>query len=356
MDKRKINILVPGIFKSGGMKIIFDYANNLSERGHDINIYVPSVSYDYEKGAPDFRPNVRTVLRTVKNYTRSFSRFFDIRNVKISVVPVLNNFFIRDAYLSIATAWPTAYSLSDLNPGKGKKLYLIQDYEIWNSNIDKVDNSYRMPMERITISNYLHDFIKEKFNSDSTVILNGLDFTLLDNPAKDYSKKEKTISFINYENSRKNVETCLKAVKAIKEKYENIKITSFGIEKYHSLPEYIKFYKCPSEEKIGEIYRETDIFLFLSRNEGFALPPAEAMACKCAVVTTKVGAVPEYSTDNESAIFVSPADIKDITDAVESLINDNNKLKQISEEGYISVRSKLNWNVSTDKFENIFLS
>ncbi|MBS1552406.1 MAG: glycosyltransferase family 4 protein [Bacteroidetes bacterium] len=337
------------------MKIIFDYANYLSGRGHDINIYVPSVSYDYEIGAPDFRPNVRTILRTIKNYTRSFSRFFDVRNIKISIVPVLNNYFIRDAYLSIATAWPTAYSLYNLNPGKGTKVYLIQDYEIWNSNIDKVDYSYRMSLERITISNYLHDFMKEKFGSDSTVILNGLDFSLLNNPGKDYTKREKTISFINYENSRKNVETCLEAVKAIKDKYDNLKFISFGLEKYHNLPGYIKFYKCPSEEKISEIYRETDIFLFLSRNEGFALPPAEAMACKCAVVTTKVGAVPEYSTDNESAIFVSPADIKDITDAVKSLINDNNKLKQISEKGYTTVRSKLDWNNSIDKFEKTFL-
>ena len=355
MIKRKINILVPGIFKSGGMKIIFEYAGNLSARGYDVNIYAPSVSYNYEKGKPDFRPNIRTVLRTMKNYTRSFSRYFNIQNIKISVVPVLNNYFIRDAYLSIATAWPTAYSLDNLSSDKGKKVYLIQDYEIWNPNIDKVDNSYRLPLGRITISNYLHDFIKEKFNSDSTVILNGLDFTLLNNPDKDYSKKEKTISFINYENSRKNVETCLEVVKVIKHKFENIKFISFGLEKYHRLPEYVKFYKCPSEEKISDIYRETDIFLFLSKNEGFALPPAEAMACKCAVVTTNVGAVPEYSINNESAIFVSPADLKDITDAAESLINDNDKLKQISEKGYTTVRSKLDWNNSIDKFEKTFL-
>ena len=355
MNKRKINILVPGIFKSGGMKIIFEYACNLSARGYDIIIYVPSVSYNYEKGTPDFRPKIRTVLRTIKNYTRSFSKFFNFQNIKISVVPVLNNYFIRDAYLSIATAWPTAYSLNNLSSDKGKKVYLIQDYEIWNSNIDKVDNSYRLPLERITISNYLHDFLNEKFNSDSTVILNGLDYSMLNNTGKDYSKNEKTISFINYENSRKNVETCLEVIKVIKDKYENIKFISFGLEKYHQLPGYVKFYKCPSEAKISDIYRETDIFLFLSKNEGFALPPAEAMACKCAVITTNVGAVPEYSINNESAIFVSPTDLKDITDAVESLINDNNKLKQISGKGYTTVRNKLDWDNSIDKFEKTFL-
>ena len=123
------------------------------------------------------------------------------------------------------------------------------------------------------------------------------------------------------------------------------------------MPAYINFTVNPSDAIIKKLYSESDIFLFTSTEEGFALPPAEAMACKCAVVTTKVGAVSEYSRHMESAIHVEPKNEEDLYNGVKYLLDNIGEWRKISMNGYYSVKSKLDcWDDSTNKLENLFLS
>ncbi len=68
--------------------------------------------------------------------------------------------------------------LSSSEIEKGKKIYFIQDYEIFNSNIKLVDLSYTLPLNRITICTFLRDFLYNKFSVDSKIILNGIDYNI----------------------------------------------------------------------------------------------------------------------------------------------------------------------------------
>ncbi|MEO6694622.1 MAG: glycosyltransferase family 4 protein [Ignavibacteria bacterium] len=351
----KINFLASGIFKSGGMKIIYEYCNRLTLKGHDVILYYPSFEYNFYNGniGSIFSPKpVYNAIYNFKNRKNKEAISF-VRNFKLQQVPFLKNHFLRDADVSIATIWHTSYSLAELNISKGRKFYFVQDYEIWNADKSKVDNSYLLSIPIITTSIYLRDLLKKQFQRESFVIPYGFDFKFLNNEEKKYFKKVKNISFIDYKLEKKNVDMCIEACKRLNEQHKNVNFISFGLDRFHDLPDFIHFIKNPNEAQIRDIFFDTDIFLFSSFTEGFAMPPAEAMASKCAVITTPVGFIPEFIVHKESAMIVNPENFSTMTKAANLLLENEELLIKISENGYNAVLNKFDWSNSVDKFEEI---
>jgi glycosyltransferase involved in cell wall biosynthesis len=62
------------------------------------------------------------------------------------------------------------------------------------------------------------------------------------------------------------------------------------------------------EPAMADFYHRCDVFVFASRSEGFGLPPLEAMACGCAVITTDCGGVRDFARDAVNCLVVPPAD------------------------------------------------
>jgi glycosyltransferase involved in cell wall biosynthesis len=357
--KLKINFIGTGLFKSGGIRVIFEYANRLSQRGHDVYFYYPVKAYKFS--------NDNLTLLLKKNYwalksylfneqeqIEQFRRFYSCR-FNIIRIPQIRNIFVRNANATIATQWPTTFDLDKLSNNKGKKIYFIQDYETWDSDTEMVDSSFKLNFKRITISNYNKKLFYDKFKIDTEVILNGIDYEIF-NCMNKLANKNKIITFIDHPLSNKGVTSAIEVIKKLKKKYNYLQFMGFGHEKYHDIPEFVKFYKNPDDKTVAkEIYGKTDIFIYPSTKEGFALPPAEAMACKCAVVTTKVGAVPEYSVHMESAIHVEPNNIDQLYEGVCYLLDNENEIKRISENAYTHIRKVLNWEDSVKKFEKSLL-
>ncbi len=203
----------------------------------------------------------------------------------------------------------------------------------------------------ITVSKYLQELLREKFHSDSDVILNGIDFGIFNNPDKKFNER-KQILFMDHMLENKNSEAAIETVKKLKTKYPSLRIKCFAMRNYHSLPDYVEFVKDPDDKQIADLYRESDIFLFPSLSEGFGLPPAEAMSCKCALVGNSVAAVPEFAENMVSAILTSPENPEELFKGAEYLLNNEKELNRISLAGYENVRRILNWDTAVDKFES----
>jgi glycosyltransferase involved in cell wall biosynthesis len=71
-----------------------------------------------------------------------------------------------------------------------------------------------------------------------------------------------------------------------------------------------------NEPAMAAFYNGCDIFVLPSYVEGFPLPPLEAMACGCAVVTTACGGVADYADDGVNALVVDPGDAAALAVAV----------------------------------------
>lgn len=350
----KINFIVPEIVRSGGIRVIFEYANRLIERGHEVALFTPIVPFNIYKGkiVPSYiRYRIKYALKYILGKNPIPSNIFE-RKFKIKFVPYIKNNFIPDGDVVIATAWQTAYSVYRLRKTKGKKFYLIQDYEIWYGNPDKIKESYTLPLNRIVTSEYLHELLKQKFNSDSEKILIGISFDKYQNNNKTYHKP-RTILFTDHSLENKNSAGAVKIIEKIKIRYPEARVICFGLSRFHKMPDYIEFCGNPDEDRIVKLYCDSDIFLFTSIHEGFGLPPAEAMACKCAVVGNSVGALPEFTVNNETAILTNPDNPEELYNGVCRLLDSEDELKRISEAGYSYVIKTLNWDRVLDKFEEL---
>ncbi|MBV4423556.1 glycosyltransferase family 4 protein [Clostridium tyrobutyricum] len=346
----KINFIVPFTSKTGGIKIAFEYANRLKKNGHNVIIYVPMKAYKFvRKGVIGELKIIKSSIgNTLKRGTKV--NWFDL-NVPVKLVPIISNKYIRNADAVIATAWPTAYDVYNLDNAKGKKYYFIQHYEIWSGNKKDVDNTYKLPLKQIVIAQWLKNLMKEKFqNRNAIITYNGIDFKEFYNNNKIFNSN--TISMMYSKQDWKGYKEGLKAFRRIRDRYSNLKLILFGMEKGDDIPDYADFYLNPSKEELRKIYSCSDIFIFPSKFEGWGLTPLEAMACKCAVVGTRVGCFDEIGIHGQNVMLSEPNDTDTMEYNIQQLLDDKQLLRNISEAGYKSVL-KFDWNKSVENFEKI---
>jgi glycosyltransferase involved in cell wall biosynthesis len=83
-----------------------------------------------------------------------------------------------------------------------------------------------------------------------------------------------------------------------------------------------RFYSGLKSAEVADLLRRHDIFVYPSFSDGFPSPPLEAMACGCAVVTTRVGAAAEYAEHERNALVCDPMNDDALYCAVERLLRD----------------------------------
>ncbi len=84
------------------------------------------------------------------------------------------------------------------------------------------------------------------------------------------------------------------------------------------------------DEKIGH-FRRHGIFLFPSYNENFPLVVIEAAAAGKAIITTRVGSLPEFFEHERSVIYVEPGNTAEIVQALLRLHQDPDLRKSLGE-------------------------
>ena len=137
--------------------------------------------------------NLRRIKSSIGNSIKRRNKvnWFDL-NVQIKLVPYIGDTFVRKADAVIATAWPTAYSVYELDKDKGEKFYFVQAYEDWSGPKELVDTSYRLDLQHITISNELRNLLMNNFDSPRVhVVHNGNDFGT-ENIRKGFKRAQKS--------------------------------------------------------------------------------------------------------------------------------------------------------------------
>ncbi len=82
-------------------------------------------------------------------------------------------------------------------------------------------------------------------------------------------------------------------------------------------------------EDLRHLYAGAYCFVFPSLYEGFGLPPLEAMASGCPVITSNVSSLPEVCGD--AALYVDPYDVADIKEKMNTLLDNPQLRDRLSE-------------------------
>jgi len=110
----------------------------------------------------------------------------------------------------------------------------------------------------------------------------------------------------------------------------------------------------PPQDQIRSIYGSCDAWLCGSSSEGFYLPLLEAMACRCPVVSTKVGGATDLIQEGVNGFLADVGDSKTLADrTVELLQLDPNKLGK-NVRWALAATSRYTWDDATDLLEGLF--
>jgi glycosyltransferase involved in cell wall biosynthesis len=91
------------------------------------------------------------------------------------------------------------------------------------------------------------------------------------------------------------------------------------VESLH-LTEYVTFLGWVDEKARNALLEKADVFILPSYNEGLPMALLEAMGWGLPSITTPVGGIPELVTSSKNGLLVTPGDIQQLSEAMQSLI------------------------------------
>jgi glycosyltransferase involved in cell wall biosynthesis len=349
----KITFLMPGYNwdPSGGFRVVYEYANRLVNRGHEVAIVQPLRL----KYAPHTDWSTRDWLRSKAWELASLVYKPKVdwqtvdKRVELLYVRDSESRHIPDADAIFATGWATVRSVLELPQTKGKKCYMIQGYESYHAQKDLVDATWRAPLHKVVIAKWLVDVGKELGCSDVHYIPNAIDQGRyrLDRPIEGRPRQVSMVfSTVPVKGSVDGIE----ALGIVHEKYPDVKVVLFGLSPAQSwIPKWAEYHRNPPQDFIvEEIYNKSQIFVGSSWVEGFSLPPAEAAACGCAVVTTDSLGIREFIEQGVTGLVSPPKDPEALAKNI-SLLLDNEPLRVRLAKACHRVISQMNWERSVDQ-------
>lgn len=116
----------------------------------------------------------------------------------------------------------------------------------------------------------------------------------------------------------------------------------------NNLNEYIIYKEEMSQNQLGYIYRNTDIFLLPTCYEIFGMVLLEAMYYGIPVITTENGGSSTIINDKENG-FVCGSDIEEWVNNIEMLISDKKLCEKIGIEANSTIVSKFTWDAISEK-------
>jgi glycosyltransferase involved in cell wall biosynthesis len=158
--------------------------------------------------------------------------------------------------------------------------------------------------------------------------------------------------FYNKKPKQKGIEDGITAFEIARKKYPHLELWMVGKKRESWLPSYIQFWKGLNQEMLVNFYRSIDIFLYPSHLDACALPPMEATACKCALVSTDVGGISDFTIPNKTALVSAPKYIEGLARNIISLVENPETLKELSLAGYKKIK-EFSWEHQTRALEEI---
>lgn len=211
-----------------------------------------------------------------------------------------------------------------------------------------VSNSQKILVPSINVSNLL---TKEwRVNSEKIVVTpEAVDDSLISistQMSKEKSRQilknlniqDKYIFYVGNAHPHKNVEGLISAYLNLKKSHPDLKLCLAGYDHYfwrriikENKQLGIKYLGKINDDQLVALYKNAEMLVVPSYEEGFGLPLLEAMACGCPIVSSNAGSLPEVG--GEAAVYFDPKNIEDMTVKMLEVLDSKSLKKELIEQG-----------------------
>ena len=346
----RITFVLPYAGLQGGIRVIAIYAERLARRGHNVRVIS--------------MPQVFTMRHTAKSlllgrgWPKPEPSHFDGIDVPHRVLEsarLVTDDDVPDGDVVIATFYTTAYGVRLLSPSKGAKAIFIQNYEVSPGKTNPIlDATWRMPMHKIVISKWLVDWARDKFGDTAiSHVPNSVDMEQFHSAPRNRNAQP-TVGLLYSTSPLKGCNVSLKALERVAAALPSVRVVSFGAEQPDfrlPLPSYAEFHYRPPQHQLKDLYAQCDVWMCGSNIEGFHLPPLEAMACRCPVVSTRCGGPLDIVNEGVNGHLVNVKDDIALADKVLRVLTlSNSDWKDMSDAAHCTA-AHFTWDDATDLFE-----
>jgi len=339
MELLKINYMIFSTPKTGGVRVLFNFMNELAKLGHEVTL----TTLYYTNWFP-FSKDIKIISATkfYSGYIYLLSKLNKNRNLiyRVEMIKKLMDMSPK-ADVHVATFSPSAYAASWKSVDGSTPFYHIQHFEtiMFDDPIMKkfVYDTYFLPIYKVVNSSWLQRKIASVTGIEYPIVYNAVEHDIF-HPRNAPKGDGKVINIVALgKGGWKNAMGIYKAYDLVRKKIPDKKII---LHFYGSKPpkginfdnKNVIFHKNLTDEQLAILYSNSDIQITFSTYESFPLPPLEAMASGCAVITTPYG-TEDFAIDNYNALIVEPSNIEMLAEKISLLIEDEALRKRLIENG-----------------------
>jgi len=298
---------------SGGIRVVFEQANGLAERGYDVEIW--SLESD-----PDWF-DLRVPVQRYRTYE---DLLLALRHV--------------DA-IKVATWWETGEIVWLASVSHGVPVFLVQEFETWFYPDDPVARAavvagYRREFLTVTQAGYQQQELAE-VGVTARLLPIGYDEHVF-RPLPEVHRDADTVLALGRSFFQKNFEMTRRAWERLGERRPTLLL--FGSEPGLVSDDRARYVVRPSDAEVNELYNRATLFVQTSRHEGFGLPVLEAMAAGCPVITTDSHGNRDFCEGGSNCIIVPQDDDAALADAMRRLLDDPEECERLRLGGWETAR------------------
>jgi glycosyltransferase involved in cell wall biosynthesis len=337
----------------GGFKIVYQYSNYLARKGHHVSVVHPRQL----KHMPVERTSLKGRIKKSAEFLRSLMgpptidwQSLDNR-VSLIFTSSSDARHIPEGDAIFATGWHTVASVLACPPNRGERFYLIQHYETFQADETTIYDTWRAPLHKVVISKWLLELGARLGCADIEYIPNAInpaDYPMLnsvDNRTNSVAMMYSPVPF-------KGAKDGFQALEIVRQSVPDLQVVLFGTSRpSNQIPAWARYYRTPPQDFIvKQIYNRAAVFVSPSLSEGFALPPAEAACCGCALAVTDSQGTREYVEPECTGLLSAPEDPQALADNIIRLLKNKDLRKKLVSAAREKI-ARITWTENADKLE-----
>lgn len=290
-----VNVICPsGPTPVGGVIALYEFANGLSRRGHEIHlVHLPLWGQEIR----DFDVLDR----------------YDFEPEIVQYLPGVTVDLIGPADILMGTG---------ADPRFGLPVHLVQGVQMLNSDVER--QAFRTPCLKVAVASWLVD-VGQHFGVDADqfeVVPMGIDLERFRGATRQEDRRY-DVGLLANSHPAKGWALAMAALDRVRTTMPDLRAVAFGIEAPEDLPPWLTFVENPGpDELVADVYDQSRVFLQASTYEGFGFTAIEAMACGAALVTTDNGGSRDYAFDGRTALVAQGRDRDQLASLVVRLLDD----------------------------------
>jgi len=333
----------------GGTRIVYEQANRLAARGHEVTVIHPVKLEPARKLSKRLRLWLR-YRAWAKSGEWAPSRWMKVDpRVRMLWTPDLEPGRFPPADVVIATTWNTVAPIRKLPADRGKRVFYSQHWDFGYGPDDQIRAAWQGADVCIVINRAAQAAAKA-MGFEAAYVPNGLDPEAFGIDTSLANRSPAHVAMLYHPAPHKGAADGLRALALARESVPNLSAELFGGAEPPPLLDWITCRRGLSDAELRALYNRASIFISASANEGWGLAPCEAGVCGCAIAVTDNFGHREFAIDHETALVSPVGDVEALAANIVRLAKDAELRKRLNT-ALRTTLAEFSWSRSSELFE-----